>query len=139
METYHHSWILSLDKTIELKSDKWTQRLVGTEGEICSVRHGWHLAFLYGLPDIKWFGLFLAFLNVEENSIFYSLFWINVSKYIAIFYTILTFELCHFNKILRIFVGLFIHFWGFGLFLKLLMAKFGLLKFLWTWQPCCKG
>jgi len=37
--------------------------------------------FLNGLPEIKCFGhleFFWPFLNVEENSIFQSLFWINL-------------------------------------------------------------
>jgi len=36
--------------------------------------------FWNSLPELKWFGHFLALLNVEENSMFWSLFWRNLTK-----------------------------------------------------------
>ncbi len=80
--------------------------------------------------EIKWFGLFLAFFNLEENSIFFSLFWLNFNKSYNTLWYFKNF-LIYFSKFsLKIWplFGLFHHLriWN---FLKLLMAEFGLFCF----------
>ncbi len=82
------------------------------------------------------FGLFLAFFNLEENSIFLSLFWLNFNKSYNTLWYFKNFMI-YFSKFsLKIWplLGLFHHLriWP---FLKLLMAKFGLFYFLGPGNP----
>jgi hypothetical protein len=77
--------------------------------------HGCHLAFFKRFTrknDHLW-----PFLDVEENCIFSSLFWINMSKTCNILWNC-NLEFCYFNKFLKNlgFIWALFHFWGFGLF-----------------------
>jgi len=98
-----------------------------------------HLAFFETVCQNKmlWpFCHFLAFLNVDKNSIFYGLFWKIMNKFWA-FYDSLNFNLViltiFFREIWPLF-GLFsfLRIWP---FLKLLMAKFGLFNFFGPGNP----
>ncbi len=85
--------------------------------------------------EIKWFG-HLAFFNLEENSIFLGLIWLNFNKSYSILWYFKIY-LIYFSKFsLKIWplLGLFYHLkiWP---FLKLLIAKFGLLNFLGPGNP----
>ncbi len=89
--------------------------------------------------EIKWFGhldFSWLFFNLEDNSIFLSLFWLNFNKtYNTLWY--FKFFLIYFGKFSLKIWPLFglLHHMRIWPFLKLFTAKFGLFYFFGTWQP----
>jgi len=92
--------------------------------------------FWNGLPEIKIFGhliIFWPFLKIKENSIYLKPTFEKSVQNLQYFMKFLLWNLFFLTNFWRKF-GLF-SFMKIWPFLKLLIAKFSLFKFFWTWQP----